>query len=156
MSKFKPESTEWTKENIRAFMEQYLDKGLKPHLMNKDKLGRSTRTRRLSSAPRQTSAARRSSMMTPAAGSSTLFFLVEYFERMKDNQEPNLIHGSRIQGRGWEVSIFWETFKEGVWDSLSYQGCWSIDNYTISVLPEFERKKLTKEDFIYDDTSCRV
>ena len=36
MSKFKPESTELSEENIRAFVKLYLDGGLKPHLMSED------------------------------------------------------------------------------------------------------------------------
>ena len=34
--KFKPESTELSEENIRAFVKLYLDGGLKPHLMSED------------------------------------------------------------------------------------------------------------------------
>jgi len=36
MSKFKPESTELSESNIRAFVKLYLDGGLKPHLMSED------------------------------------------------------------------------------------------------------------------------
>merc|ERR1712142_751746 len=45
MSKFKPESTELSEDNIRAFVKQYLAGELKPHLMSEevpedwDKLG---------------------------------------------------------------------------------------------------------------------
>merc|ERR1711892_904620 len=35
-SKFKPESTELSESNIRAFVKLYLDGGLKPHLMSED------------------------------------------------------------------------------------------------------------------------
>jgi len=36
MSKFKPESTELSEDNIRVFVKQYLDGELKPHLMSED------------------------------------------------------------------------------------------------------------------------
>merc|ERR1712042_344389 len=36
MSKFKPESTELSEDNIRAFVKQYLAGELKPHLMSED------------------------------------------------------------------------------------------------------------------------
>ena len=36
MSKFKPESTELSEENIRAFVKQYLAGELKPHLMSEE------------------------------------------------------------------------------------------------------------------------
>merc|ERR1739838_252118 len=36
MSKFKPESTELSEENIRAFVKLYLEGGIKPHLMSED------------------------------------------------------------------------------------------------------------------------
>ena len=36
MSKYRPESTELSDDNIRSFVKQYLDGGLKPHLMSQD------------------------------------------------------------------------------------------------------------------------
>merc|ERR1712227_97588 len=36
MSKFRPESTELSEDNIRAFIKQYLDGDLKPHLMSEE------------------------------------------------------------------------------------------------------------------------
>ena len=36
MSKFKPESTELSEDNIRLFVKQYLDGELKSHLMSED------------------------------------------------------------------------------------------------------------------------
>merc|ERR1719500_36377 len=36
MSKFKPDSTELSEENIRAFVKKYLDGEIKPHLMSEN------------------------------------------------------------------------------------------------------------------------
>merc|ERR1712112_243320 len=36
MSKFRPDSTELSDDNIRAFIKQYLEGSLKPHLMSED------------------------------------------------------------------------------------------------------------------------
>ena len=36
MSKFRPDSTELSDDNIRAFIKQYLEGSLKPHLMSEE------------------------------------------------------------------------------------------------------------------------